>query len=136
MTLPEEDSSSSGSVHSIPSYLEREPSFDSDRAERHYRHYLQHEFDDRLTLPLWFPSVVSLGEVGYIRHGQFVKLLDAQHPPAARGNRTLPPMPYLDEFSTLHTNGGPVNVRTAAERGLDLVTSLTSFIRSSGEQTK
>ncbi|ORX40883.1 hypothetical protein BD324DRAFT_647787 [Kockovaella imperatae] len=137
LVLPdEENSSSSGSVHSIPPHLETEPSFDSDRAERHYRHYLQHDFDDRLTLPLWFPSLVSLGEVGYIRHGQFVKLLDAHRPPLVTHQRQLPPLPFLDEFSSLHTNGGPVNVRTAAEKGFDLVSSWTSFIRSSGEQTK
>ena len=137
MPLPEADegcSSSSGSIRSIPPHLEKELSFESDRAERHYRHYLQHSFDDRLTVPLWFPSTIALGSVGYIRHGQFVKLLDAHHPPLEM--RDLPPMPYLDEFSSLQTSTTPVNVRTAAERGLDYVTSLTSFIRSSGETTK
>jgi hypothetical protein len=134
--LPELDdiSSSSGSIRSIPQHLEKELSFESDRAERHYRHYLQHDFDDRLTVPLWFPSHVSLGSVGYIRHGQFVKLLDAQQP-ANFGN--LPPMPFLDEFSALQTTTTQINVRNAAGRGLDMVTAaVTNFIKSSGQTTQ
>ena len=135
LVLPEvETSSSSGSIQSIPPHLEKEPSFDSDRAERHYRHYLTHDFDDRLTLPLWFPSAVALGEVGYIRHGQFIKLLDAHR--LSTTTLGLPPMPYLDEFSSLQTDTKAVNVRNAAEKGLDYVSSLTNFIRSSGEQIK
>lgn len=133
--IEEDLSSSSGSIHSIPTHLEKELSFESDRAERHYRHYLQHSFDDRLTIPLWFPSPVLLGSVGYIRHGQFIKLLDAHKPQLELGN--LPPMPYLDEFSSLGTFKTPVNVRSAAEKGLDLITALTtSFVRSSGETKK
>ena len=95
-------STSSGSLRSIPTDHENELSFDTDRAERHYRHYLQHGFDDRLTLPLWFPSVVPLGSIGYVRHGQFHKLMDANVPPM--GMTELPPMPFLDEFSSLQTN--------------------------------
>ena len=156
MPLPEfadESSSSSGSVRSIPQHLENQLSFESDRAEKHYRHYLSHHFDDRLTVPLWFPSVIPLGSVGYVRHGQFIKLLDAHHPPldtvhhssvsAESGGlglstmpRGLPPMPFLDEFASLHTTSYPVAVRNAAERGLDLVAAWTSFIRASGETTK
>ena len=127
----DDGSSSSGSLRSIPAYLEDELSLESDRAERHYRHYLSHGFDDRLTLPLWFPSVIPLGTVGYVRHGQFIKLMDAHHPPLDYTN--LPPMPYLDEFSSLQTSKIPVNVRNAAERGFDFVNAFTHFIRSSGE---
>ncbi len=132
--LDDRSSSSSGSLRSIPPELEDQLSNESDRAERHYRHYLQHDFDDRLTLPLWFPTIIPLGTVGYVRHGQFVKLLDAHQPPLDM--KDLPPMPYLDEFSSLQTAQIPVNVRNAAERGLDMVNAFTSFIRSSGERSK
>ena len=130
----DEDSSTSGSVRSIPPELRNQVSSDSDRAERQYRHYLTHDFDDRLTLPLWFPSVIDLGSVGFVRHGQFVKILDALRPPTDLGE--LPPMAYLDEFASLQTIKMPVNVRNAAERGLDLVNAITSFIRTGGEKSK
>ena len=111
--------------------MENQLSYESERAERHYRHYLQHTYDDRLTLPLWFPSVVSLGSVGYVRHGRFVKLLDATRPPL--DTQDLPPQPSMQGFSILQTTRMPVNVRNAAEKGLDLV---TSFISSSGRSAE
>ena len=134
LDMPDGSSTSSGSLRSIPPDHENEIDFDTDRAERHYRHYLQHSFDDRLTLPLWFPSVVPLGTVGYVRHGQFHKLMDANNPPLSATN--LPPMPFLDEFSSLQTTKTIVNVRSAAERGLDMVNAFTRFIRSSGERSE
>ena len=45
-------------------------------------------------------------------------------------------MAYLDEFASLQTIKTPVNVRNAAERGLDLVNAFTSFIRTSGEKSE
>nr|XP_019007852.1 TKL/TKL-CCIN protein kinase [Kwoniella pini CBS 10737]OCF46633.1 TKL/TKL-CCIN protein kinase [Kwoniella pini CBS 10737] len=127
-------SSSSGSLASIPPHLETQPSFESDRAERHYRHYLSHGFDDRLSIALWFPSVIPLGSVGYIRHGQFVLLMDAHLP--SIGVKELPPMPYLDEFSSLHTTRIAVNTRGTAEKGLDMVAALSNFIKPSGESSQ
>ncbi|WVQ95463.1 hypothetical protein IAU59_002560 [Kwoniella sp. CBS 9459] len=137
LPLPESQddwSSSSGSIASIPPHLESQPSFESDRAERHYRHYLQHNFDDRLSIALWFPTPVPLGSVGYIRHGQFVHLMEAQVPPI--GVKTLPPMPYLDEFSSLQTTRSLVNARGTTDKGLDMVAALTNFIKSSGERSQ
>jgi hypothetical protein len=147
LPLPEiEDasSSSSASIHSIPPHLHKEPSLESDTAEKHYRHYLSHTFDDRLTLPLWFPSVIPLGSVGYVRHGQFVKLLDARVPPmnlseedvGHGSSSTLPPMSHLDEFGSLQTSSEKVAVRNAAERGLDFVASWTNFVKQNGEAKK
>ncbi|WVQ63410.1 uncharacterized protein L199_001563 [Kwoniella botswanensis] len=138
-TLPlldynESMSSSSGSVASIPAHLETEPSFESDRAEKHYRHYLSHEFDDRLSIALWFPSPVPLGSIGYTRRGQFVRLMDAHIPPVGIGS--LPPMPYLDEFSSLHTTRVAVNARGTTGKGLDMVAALTNFIKPTGESSQ
>lgn len=127
----EEDSSSASSLKSIPAHLAHEPTNESDRAEKHYRHYLSHEFDDRLSVALWFPSPVSLGSVGYIRHGQFVKLLDAHSPPI--GMPSLPPVPFLDEFSALQIASSPINVRSGLEKNLDRFVAWTKFTKSSGE---
>ncbi|KAK4689262.1 hypothetical protein P7C73_g848, partial [Tremellales sp. Uapishka_1] len=132
LPLPNEESnsSSSGSIVSIPPHLENQLSFESDRAERQYRHYLTHSFDDRLTIPLWFPSPVHLGAIGYLRHGAFVNLMDARVPPMGRD---MPPQPFLDEFSSLQTTTTPVAVRSTAEKGLDLISGLTKFRKVSGE---
>lgn len=53
------------------------------KAERAYRHHLDHSFDDRLSIPLWKPTPVPLGSVGFIDgFGAFVSLVDVS---------TLPP---------------------------------------------
>lgn len=135
--LPEDDaaSSSSGSIRSIPRHLATEISFESDRAERHYRHYLNHDFDDRLSIPLWFPSEIPLGSVGYIRHGQFIKLFDATLPPTEI--EELPPVVHLDEFASLATIKTPVNVQNVADKGWELVHSAwMNFKKSSGEKSQ
>jgi hypothetical protein len=130
--LPESSTSSSASsLRSIPDHLEDEPSNESDRAEKFYRHYLAHEFDDRLSVALWFPTPVALGEVGYIRHGQFIKLLDSHEPPVIAGE--MPPMPYMDEFSSLQVASMPINVRSGLEKNLDRFVAWTKFVKSSGE---
>jgi len=130
--LPESSTSSSASsLRSIPDHLEDEPSNESDRAEKFYRHYLAHEFDDRLSVALWFPTPVVLGEVGYVRHGEFVKLLDSHEPPVIAGE--MPPMPYMDEFSSLQVASMPINVRSGLEKNLDRFVAWTKFVKSSGE---
>lgn len=136
--LPLDDdgnSSSSGSIRSIPPHLAKEISFESDRAERHYRHYLTHQFDDRLTIPLWFPADIPLGSVGYIRHGQFVKLLDATRPPLDVSEP--PPIMRLDEFDSLRTSKSAVNVQNVADKGWEMVhTAWMNFVKSSGEKSQ
>jgi hypothetical protein len=135
--LPDDDdfSSSSGSIRSIPQHLAKEISFESDRAERHYRHYLNHDFDDRLSIPLWFPGEIPLGSVGYIRHGQFVRLLDATRP--SPDIKELPPVLQMDEFAALATKRAAVNVQNVADKGWGLVQSAwMNFIKSSGEKSQ
>lgn len=110
--------------------LENQRSFQNERAEKHYRHYLYHSFDDRLSYALWFPSPIKLGTVGYIRRGHFIELLDAHGPP--KGSDSFPPMPYLDEFSSLQVTTTPVNVRGGLERQLDKFVAWTKFTKSGG----
>lgn len=127
----EESSSTASSLRSIPDHLDDEQTNESDRAEKFYRHYLAHEFDDRLSVALWFPTPVFLGEVGYLRHGQFVKLLDGHQPPVIGGE--MPPMPYMDEFSSLQVATVPINVRSGLEKNMDRFVAWTKFVKSSGE---
>jgi len=50
--------------------------------ERRYRLLLTHEYHPSLTLPLWDPSPVDLGAVGYLSKpsGTFITLFNAFHP--------------------------------------------------------
>ncbi|WVQ86131.1 hypothetical protein IAT38_008299 [Cryptococcus sp. DSM 104549] len=142
LLLHKEDdhSSSTGSVSSfhasvvLPRNQQVDTSSDAVRSEKHYRHYLQHDYDDRLTVPLWWPSRVALGSVGYIRAGRFVQLLDAHVPPI--GTYELPPMPYLDEFSSLQIRRTAVNPRGPSEVGRDVMAAVTTFFKSSGETSQ
>ncbi|WVR08680.1 hypothetical protein IAU60_005738 [Kwoniella sp. DSM 27419] len=126
----DEWSSSSGSILSIPPHLQGYPTFESDRAERHYRHYLQHNFDDRLSIPLWFPSLVPLGSVGFVRNGQFTHLLDAHMPVLGEEQ---PPFSHLPDFSSAQIVTAAVNTRGATEKGLDMVAAFTNYMKPSGE---
>ncbi len=152
LALPDipDNSSSSGSIHSIPAHLDDEASNESDVIERIFRHHLEHKFDDRLRLPLWFPSPVSLGSVGYVRHGKFEKLLDAHQVPVSRitgrgaghGQALseivgLPPRPFMSEFESLQVQMESVEVRGATLSALDkAAVAWTKFIKRSGQTTE
>ncbi|TFY77456.1 hypothetical protein EWM64_g6556 [Hericium alpestre] len=62
---------------------------------RKYAGLLQHEFDESLSLPLWTPTPVSIGTVGYFSkaNGRFVALFDA-HSPSGR----VEGIPALSEY--------------------------------------
>ncbi|KAL7278405.1 hypothetical protein ACG7TL_007402 [Trametes sanguinea] len=71
-------------VHSSVSspLLEKEHTSDVED-ERRYRRFLIHEFNPTLTLPLWSPSKVPIGAVGYhspSRGGEFIILFDSLNP--------------------------------------------------------
>ncbi|OSD02529.1 hypothetical protein PYCCODRAFT_1444958 [Trametes coccinea BRFM310] len=73
-----------------------EESHDSE-SEEQYRTQLQHEFHDSLTLPLWTPSPVPLGAVGYhsiAQGGKFVVLFNSQDPAKSSGSlvQSVPPI--------------------------------------------
>jgi len=155
LQLPEvaDSSSTSGSIRSIPPHLNDEPTNESDVVERIFRHHLEHHYDDRLRLPLWFPTAVNLGSVGYIRHGQFIKLLDAHQPPlgvpSILGDQVrsgtggmdvdnrLPPRAFMSEFESLQTQVEDVEVRGVALNALDkAAVAWTKFIKGSGQTTE
>ncbi|ESK83918.1 TKL/TKL-ccinprotein kinase [Moniliophthora roreri MCA 2997] len=72
-----------GTTSSVDSSAENE--YDSSslaRNEREYRRLLVHEFHLSLTLPLWSPSHIAIGAVGYLSkpEGVFVTLFNAFQP--------------------------------------------------------
>ena len=125
--------SSASSIHSVHAFLGQRHDFDRHKTERRYRHYLSHEFDDRLTIPLWLPSVVPIGAVGYTDHGQFVQLLDSVNPPPMTTG--LPPMPYFGEFG-LDTERKAVEVRGGVTRMFERLSHWNKPFGVSGKESR
>ncbi|KZW00630.1 hypothetical protein EXIGLDRAFT_720865 [Exidia glandulosa HHB12029] len=65
------------------------------RDERRYRTRLQHRYNESLTLPLWKPTKVEVGDVGFMdrgKNGTFVRLFNAFGPPESHGAVMFPPL--------------------------------------------
>lgn len=100
------------------------------RNERRYRLLLQHEYHPSLTLPLWTPSPVTIGAVGYLSKpdGAFVTLFDAFDPPKT-SNGKLNGMPSLYGYGRVNQGNQRQDKRNAAQRGLDVIQSWLSSKR-------
>ncbi|KAJ7141695.1 hypothetical protein C8R43DRAFT_586859 [Mycena crocata] len=102
------------------------------RNERRYRLLLAHDFHPSLTLPLWTPSPIAVGAVGYLGkpHGDFVTLLNCFYPDkATNGDRGLP---SVYGYGRVTTGNQRQDKRTAAQRGLDAITGLLTFKKGDG----
>ncbi|KAG5637074.1 hypothetical protein H0H81_005844 [Sphagnurus paluster] len=103
------------------------------RDERRYRLLLRHPFHPSLTLPLWEPTPVRLGAVGYLSKpaGKFITLFNSLEPeqsenPATSGLPSLRGYGRVDEGNTRHDK------RNAAQRGYDAFVGLLTFKGRSG----
>ncbi|KAF4568598.1 hypothetical protein EYR40_009997 [Pleurotus pulmonarius] len=94
------------------------------RNERRYRMLLTHDFHPSLTLPLWTPSPVALGAVGYLRkpQGSFVTLFNAINPFKTAGID----MASLKGYGDFSTGKQRQDKRNFAQRKLDTVKSFFS----------
>ncbi|GLB45720.1 putative protein tyrosine kinase [Lyophyllum shimeji] len=103
------------------------------RDERRYRLLLSHEFHPSLTLPMWSPSPVALGAVGYLSKpaGAFVTLFGAFHPEKSQEPATRE-LPSLYGYGRVTTGGQRQDKRNAAQRGLDAVVGLLTSMGRSG----
>ncbi|KAJ7091133.1 hypothetical protein C8R44DRAFT_412775 [Mycena epipterygia] len=98
------------------------------RNERRYRLLLSHEFHPSLTLPLWSPSPVSLGAVGYLSKpsGAFVTIFNCFTPEkSAKG--LLKTLPSVHGYGEVTTGSQRQDKRNAAQRGLDAIAGLLTF---------
>ncbi|KAI0640836.1 hypothetical protein C8Q79DRAFT_920613 [Trametes meyenii] len=106
------------------------------RDERRYRILLQHEFHPSLTLPLWTPSQISIGAVGYhskTNGGEFVTLLNSFDPERSSGGRAKA-MPSLYGYGRVSQSNQRSDKRNVAQRGMDVIQSwINSAARSRGE---
>ncbi|KAL7409134.1 hypothetical protein BDY24DRAFT_404344 [Mrakia frigida] len=116
-------SSSPESPLSLPGRTFKEVLESTHKSERAYRHHLDHMFDDRLSIPLWTPTPVPLGAVGYVDGvGSFVNLVDiTEDSRLARDHRKVVSYPDVlhDTFGDRSVGGidvqllPPVSVRFA-----------------------
>jgi len=96
--------------------------------ESRYRLNLQHDFHPSLTLPLWDPTLVALGAVGYLsrRTGTFVTLFDAFNPPKSSGGRA-DRMSNMYGFGNVQKGNQRMDKRNVAQRSFDVISGLLWF---------
>ncbi|PPQ82740.1 hypothetical protein CVT25_009294 [Psilocybe cyanescens] len=98
------------------------------RNERRYRYLLEHDYNSSLTLPLWTPSPVQIGDVGYLLKptGSFFTLFNALQRSKTPGGLTggFPSMAGYGNISKGHLR---LDKRNVAQKGLDAFTGLLAF---------
>lgn len=133
--VPESPSATTGSSILDEEYfrirMESPPPLDETlsniKDERRYRMLLQHEFHPSLTLPLWSPSIVDIGSVGYLNKpkGEFITLFNSFDPPET-SNGVLKGMANLYGYGKISQGSYRQDKRNRAQRGLDVIHSWLS----------
>ncbi|KAF8513302.1 hypothetical protein JB92DRAFT_2924631 [Gautieria morchelliformis] len=102
------------------------------RDERRYRLLLQHDFHPTLNLPLWEPSPVSLGAIGYLSkpRGNFVTLFNALNPSGAPDSR-VHGMPSIYGYGVVREATSRQDRRNIAQIGIDMIQGLLTFRKGS-----
>ncbi|KAH6893995.1 TKL/TKL-ccin protein kinase [Coprinopsis sp. MPI-PUGE-AT-0042] len=95
--------------------------------ERRYRLLMTHEFHESLVVPLWHPSSVSLGAVGYLSkpRGEFITLFNALSPqasdhPLAKG------LPSIHGYGKVEEGMQGLDKRSITQKGWDSIVGLLS----------
>jgi hypothetical protein len=159
VSLAESDSMSSASSHITSSSEAEYSALEEVRHHRHHSHHvalgyepslpidkqlaerrdelrfrtlarLSHRFHHSLTLPLWSPSHVELGAVGYLSapKGEFITLFNAMKPQKTAGSK-ITNIPSLSGYLE-----GPIQfgkkfntIRTITRRGIELISGFLTF---------
>jgi abelson tyrosine-protein kinase 1 len=81
-----------------------------------------------VTLPLWTPSQVALGAVGYLSKpgGEFVTLFNS-FDPAKSSDGVARNMPSLYGYGRVTQGNQRQDKRSVAQRGLDAISGLLTF---------
>ncbi|KIJ41011.1 hypothetical protein M422DRAFT_68349 [Sphaerobolus stellatus SS14] len=105
--------------------LPREPEVAARRDERRYRLLLQHDFHPSLNLPLWEPTPVPIGAVGYLSKpdGRFTTLFNALAPPSVTTKDKR-----RQAFPSIYGYGSVHEVRQDSKRGIvDIISGFLTF---------
>jgi hypothetical protein len=83
---------------------------------------------DVVTLPLWNPTIIELGAVGYLSKltGTFVTLFTAMRPEKS-SNPAVQGMPSLYGYGHVKKGTQRADERNVAQRGLDAFVGLLTF---------
>ncbi|KDR78325.1 hypothetical protein GALMADRAFT_245445 [Galerina marginata CBS 339.88] len=103
------------------------------RNERRYRYLLEHDFNSSLTLPLWSPSHVQLGDVGYLSKpsGCFVTLFNALQRNRASGG-LAGSLPTMAGYGNVAKGQLRLDKRNVAQKGIDAFSGLLA-LRTRGD---
>lgn len=97
-----------------------------------------HKFHHSLTLPLWSPSRVELGAVGYLSapKGEFITLFNAMKPQRTAGSKVTN-IPSLNGYleGPIATGKKLTSMRTMTQRGLELISGLLTFPLTDRDET-
>lgn len=93
------------------------------RNERRYRYLLTHEYNASLRLPLWDPSPVDLGAVGYLSkpRGRFITLFNAFSPQKSNDDMVRS-LPSIYGYGQVKDGSQRLDKRSRLQQGLDAVT--------------
>jgi hypothetical protein len=91
---------------------------------------IEHVVSFAVTLPLWSPSHVELGAVGYLSapKGEFITLFNAMKPQRTAGSKVTN-IPSLSGYleGPIGTGKKLNSMRTMTQRGLELISGLLTF---------
>ncbi|KAF8584749.1 hypothetical protein K439DRAFT_1653139 [Ramaria rubella] len=98
------------------------------RNERRYRLLLQHDFHPTLNLPLWEPSPVRLGAVGYLSKptGHFVTFFNSFNPSGSSDSR-VHALPSIYGYGSVREATSRQDRRNFAQIGIDIIQGLLTF---------
>jgi abelson tyrosine-protein kinase 1 len=84
--------------------------------------------NDPVILPLWTPSPISLGAVGYLEKpsGSFITLFNSFNP-AESSKGTIADLPSLDAYGRIGRGEQRQDKRSAARRGIDALAGFLTF---------
>ncbi|KAF9562878.1 hypothetical protein CPC08DRAFT_633569 [Agrocybe pediades] len=104
------------------------------RNERRYRFLLEHEYHQSLTLPLWEPTCVHIGDVGYLSKpsGKFITLFNSIQKNKLSSGRFPNGLLPMNSFGDVSKGNVRLDKRNVAQKGLDAVSGLLAF-RGRGE---
>ncbi|PPR04893.1 hypothetical protein CVT26_012713 [Gymnopilus dilepis] len=100
--------------------------------ERRYRMLLTHEYHPSLTLPLWTPSQVELGAVGYLSRpkGEFVTLFNA-YEPRKSDQRRIQSLPSVHGYGSVKDDVQRLPKKTITQKAFDMIVGSLTFRNSS-----
>ncbi|KAG2006316.1 TKL/TKL-ccin protein kinase [Coprinopsis cinerea AmutBmut pab1-1] len=95
--------------------------------ERRYRLLLTHDFHPSLVLPLWQPSAVSLGAVGYLSkpRGEFITLFNALYPDNSK-HPLAKSFPSIHGYGKVEHGSQTRDTRSLSQKGWDSIAGLLS----------